>query len=114
MDPLNPTCPLHPNWSTNPTMVLTPVERNGVKILLAEGRVDAGLPDRLEAALAAHPGIAEIWLSSPGGDARAGNEAGRLIRRTLGPTTRITSGSAWFSRSEARRVGKECVSTGKS
>src|SRR3546814_12451392 len=112
-------------------MVLTPVERNGVKILLAEGRVDAGLPDRLEAALAAHPGIAEIWLSSPGGDARAGNEAGRIIRRNLGLTTRIPSGSACFSacnfvfmggipryvdpgRSEERRVGKECGSTGRS
>src|SRR3546814_12629534 len=78
-------------------MVLTPVERNGVKILLAEGRVDAGLSDRLEAALAAHPGIAEIWLSSPGGDARAGNEAGRIIRRNLGLTSRIPSGSACFS-----------------
>jgi len=97
MDPLNPTCPLHPSWSTNPTMVLTPVERNGVRILLAEGRVDAGLPDRLEAALAAHPGIAEIWLSSPGGDARAGNAAGRIIRRNLGITTRIPSGWACFS-----------------
>src|SRR3546814_8018273 len=97
MDAWNPTCPLHPNWATKPTMGLTPVERKGVKILLAEGRVDAGLPDRLEAALAAHPGIAEIWLSSPGGDARAGNEAGRIIRRNLGLTTRIPSGSACFS-----------------
>jgi hypothetical protein len=96
-DPINPTCPLHPNWSTNPTMVLTPVERSGVKVLLAEGRVDAGLPDRLTAALAAHPDITEIWLSSPGGDARAGNAAGRVIRSNMGITTRIPSGWACFS-----------------
>ena len=96
-DPANPTCPLHPNWSTNPTMVLTPVERSGVKVLLAEGRVDAGLPDRLKATLAAHPDITEIWLSSPGGDARAGNAAGRVIRSNMGITTRIPSGA----RSEA-------------
>src|SRR3546814_3089349 len=38
-----------------------------------------------------------MWLSSPGGDARAGNEAGRIIRRNLGLTTRIPSGSACFS-----------------
>src|SRR3546814_18974656 len=73
MDPVNPTCPLNPSWSTNRTMVLTPVERNGVKILLAEGRVDSGLPERLKAGLATHPGIAEIWLSSPGSAAPAGN-----------------------------------------
>src|SRR3546814_18790610 len=78
-------------------MVLTPVERNGVKILLAEGRVDSGLPERLKAALAPHPGIAEIWLSSPGGDARAGHAAGLIIRQNLGITTRIQSGWARFS-----------------
>lgn len=96
-DPVNPTCPLHPNWSTNPTMVLTPVERSGAKVLLAEGRIDAGLPDRLAAALAANPDVTEIWLSSPGGDARAGNAAGRVIRSNMGITTRIPSGWACFS-----------------
>lgn len=96
-DPANPTCPLHPNWSTNPTMVLTPVERGGVKVLLAQGRVDPGLPERLKAALAANPDITEIWLSSPGGDARAGNAAGRVIRSNMGITTRIPSGWACFS-----------------
>lgn len=97
MDPDNPTCPLHPGWSTNPTMTLTPVERGGVKILLAEGRVDAGLPDRLAKTLAANPDVREIWLRSPGGDARAGNAAGRVIRSNLGITTRIPSGWACFS-----------------
>lgn len=96
-DPANPTCPLNPNWSANPTMTLTPAERNGMKVLLAEGRIDAGLPDRLTKALAANPDIEEIWLRSPGGDARAGNAAGRIVRSNLGIITRIPSGWACFS-----------------
>jgi len=96
-DPANPTCPLNPNWSANPTMTLTPAERNGTKVLLAEGRIDAGLPDRLTKALAANPDIEEIWLRSPGGDARAGNAAGRIVRSNLGIITRIPNGWACFS-----------------
>lgn len=97
IDPANPTCPLNPDWSANPTMRLTPVAKNGAKVLLAEGRVDAGLPDRLKAALAANPDIGEIWLRSPGGDARAGNAAGRVIRSNFGLMTRIPAGWACFS-----------------
>lgn len=97
MDPANPTCPLNPNWSANPTMQLTPAVRGGVKVLLAEGRIDAGLPDRLKAALAANPEVEEIWLRSPGGDARAGNAAGRVIRSNFGLMTRIPPGWACFS-----------------
>jgi len=97
MDPANPTCPLSPNWSTNPTMTLTPVLRGGEKVLLAEGRVDAGLPDRLTKTLAANPDVSEIWLRSPGGDARAGNAAGRIIRSSLGMITRVPNGWACFS-----------------
>lgn len=97
MDPANPTCPLNPDWSANPTMQLTPVVKNGAKVLLAEGRIDAGLPDRLKAALAANPDVEEIWLRSPGGDARAGNAAGRVIRANFGLVTRIPSGWACFS-----------------
>ncbi|SIN85492.1 hypothetical protein SAMN02745824_2047 [Parasphingorhabdus marina DSM 22363] len=82
MDPDNPTCPMDPNWSNIPAMTLTPVERSGVKVLLAEGRIDRDLPNRLKQILASDPEIAEIWLRSPGGDARAGNEAGRIIRET--------------------------------
>jgi hypothetical protein len=97
MDPINPTCPLNPNWSTNPTMKLT-VEKHGtMKVMLAEGRVDSGLPDRLTAALKANPDVSEIWLRSPGGDARAGNAAGRIIRSNPGLATRIPSGWACFS-----------------
>lgn len=97
MDPVNPTCPLNPNWSDNPTMKLTIEKRGGMKVMLAEGRVDPGLPDRLAAALKANPDVGEIWLRSPGGDARAGNAAGRIIRSNMGLTTRIPSGWACFS-----------------
>ncbi|WP_338425135.1 hypothetical protein [Sphingopyxis kveilinensis] len=97
IDPANPTCPLNPDWSANSTMKLTPVVKNGAKVLLAEGRIDTGLPDRLKAALAANPDVGEIWLRSPGGDARAGNAAGRVIRSNFGLTTRIPAGWACFS-----------------
>lgn len=97
MDPANPTCPLTPDWSTNATMLLTPVVKDGTKVLLAEGRIDAGLPERLKAALAANPDVGEVWLRSPGGDARAGNAAGRIIRSNFGLTTRIPAGWACFS-----------------
>lgn len=96
-DPANPSCPLNPNWSTGQAMQLTPVERDGVQVLLAEGRIDAGLPDRLTQTLAANPKIEEIWLRSPGGDARAGNAAGRIIRANFGLMTRIPPGWACFS-----------------
>lgn len=96
-DPANPTCPLNPNWSTNPTMTLKVEKRGDMKVMLAEGRVDAGLPDRLTAALKANPDVAEIWLRSPGGDARAGNAAGRVIRSNFGLGTRIPKGWACFS-----------------
>jgi hypothetical protein len=97
MDPANPTCPLTPDWSNNATMQLTPAVKGGVKVLLAEGRIDSGLPDRLKAALAANPEVCEVWLRSPGGDSRAGNAAGRIIRSNFGLTTRIPSGWACFS-----------------
>lgn len=96
-DPANPTCPLTPDWSANATMQLTPVMKGGTKVLLAEGRIDAGVPDRLKAVLAANPDIGEVWLRSPGGDARAGNAAGRIIRSNFGLTTRIPAGWACFS-----------------
>lgn len=97
MDPANPTCPLTPDWSANATMQLTPVVKGGTKVLLAEGRIDGGVPDRLKAVLAANPDIGEVWLRSPGGDARAGNAAGRIIRSNFGLTTRIPAGWACFS-----------------
>lgn len=97
MDPINKTCPKELNWSSNRTMTLTVAKRNGGKVLLAEGVVDAGLPDRLTKALADNPDIGEIWLRSPGGNARAGNAAGIVIRKNPGIVTRIPAGWACFS-----------------
>lgn len=98
MDPDNPTCPANPDWSNNRTMKLTPVTKDGETVLLAEGVVDAGLPERLKQALAKNPEIAEIWLRSPGGNAVAGNEAGLVIRKFEVPVvTRIPAGWTCFS-----------------
>jgi hypothetical protein len=95
MDPANPTCPLNPNWSTNRQMTFTTQTINGRQVLLAEGMIDDNLVPRLRAALDSFQGD-EIWLRSPGGNARVGNEAGRLIRAAAIPT-RIPAGWACFS-----------------
>ena len=95
MDPDNPTCPANPNWSNYHEMRFTPQDVNGRRVLLAEGVVDDDLIPRLEAALR-DESIQEIWLRSPGGNARIGNQAGRLIRGS-GLPTRIPAGWACFS-----------------
>lgn len=95
MDPVNPTCPLNPNWSTYREMRFTPQDVNGKRVLLAEGQIDDNLIPRLEAALRDET-IQEIWLRSPGGNAQIGNQAGTLIRRS-GLPTRIPAGWACFS-----------------
>lgn len=98
MDPDNPTCPAAPNWSSNARMELTPADRNGHRVLLAEGVIGAGLAERLRAALDADESISEVWFRSPGGNALAGNEAGRLLRQSYpGIVTRIPAGWACFS-----------------
>ena len=96
MDRDNPTCPASPNWSNYREMRFTPQEVDGRQILLAEGEIDSNLVPRLEEALRNNPEVGEIWLRSPGGDARVGNQAGRLIRDN-GMVTRIPSGWACFS-----------------
>jgi hypothetical protein len=96
VDPINPTCPPNPNWSANRQMIFTVQERPGQRpVLLAEGMIDADLIPRLQAALATFQGD-EIWLRSPGGEARIGNQAGRLIRDG-NFQTRIPAGWACFS-----------------
>ena len=94
-DPDNPTCPARPDWAGKEPMRFTPEERDGRRVLLAEGLVDEGVAGRLAAALAAHK-PEEIWFRSAGGNARAGNEAGKIIRQA-GLVTRIPSGWACFS-----------------
>lgn len=95
-DPLNPTCPKHLNWSTYPEMHFTLDTSSGHRVLRAEGAIDEDVAARLQDALKTNAPIDEIWLRSPGGDARAGNEAGKIIR-TNGIPTRIPAGWACFS-----------------
>ena len=95
-DPLNPTCPKELNWSTYRQMRFTLDTSNGQRVLKGEGEIDEDMPLRLQEALQANDPIDEIWLRSPGGVARAGNEAGRLIRKA-GIPTRIPDGWACFS-----------------
>ncbi|GAB4479205.1 hypothetical protein [Erythrobacter tepidarius] len=97
MDPENPTCPAEPDFGPASAMRLTPADKHGKRVLLAEGNIDATLPARLKAAIEADDRIEEIWLRSRGGNARAGNEAGRIIRSYRGMLTRIPAGWACFS-----------------
>jgi hypothetical protein len=96
VDPANPSCPQHLNWSTYPQMKFTLDTSNGQRVLKAEGLIDEDVPAKLKDALAGNGQIDEIWLRSPGGIARAGNEAGKLIRAS-GIPTRIPDGWACFS-----------------
>ncbi|PSJ37444.1 hypothetical protein C7I55_23105 [Sphingomonas deserti] len=98
MDPVNPTCPKSLNWSNYRQMRFSTEQVNGRNILRAEGLIDDGVVERLQAALAAAEGgvIDEIWIRSPGGNARVGNAAGRVIRES-GIPTRIPKGWSCFS-----------------
>jgi hypothetical protein len=96
-DPDNPSCPATPDWGPPQAMTLTPAVRNGVHVLLAEGVIDASLPGRLQQAIDADDQLAEIWLRSRGGDAQAGNEAGKIIRSFPGMLTRIPKDWTCFS-----------------
>jgi hypothetical protein len=98
MDPDNPSCPKSPNWSSYRQMRFTPEKIGGRSVLRVEGMVDEGAPQRFRAVLAKHPPktLDEIWVRSPGGNARAGNEIGRIIREAAVPT-RIPKGWACFS-----------------
>jgi hypothetical protein len=95
-DPRNPTCPANPDWAAGGPMKFSMLQDHGKPVLLAEGQIDAGVVARLQTALQKNKLIREIWLRSPGGDARAGTEAGKLIRQTMIPT-RIPNGWACFS-----------------
>jgi hypothetical protein len=97
LDPRNPTCPEKPDWGVAKAMTLTPAERGGKHVLIADGIIDARLPVRLQAALDADERIEEVWLKSRGGDAAAGNQAGKIIRLFPGMLTRIPAGWTCFS-----------------
>ena len=96
LDPANPTCPKQLNWSTYREMRFTLDTSSGQRVLRAEGQIDEDMPARLAEALKTNDPVDEIWLRSPGGDARAGNDAGKIIRRS-GVPTRIPANWACFS-----------------
>jgi hypothetical protein len=96
VDSANPSCPVHPNWGPSSPMRFTLEKKDGRRLLLAEGGIDDNLLPRLREALKKYDPVDEIWLRSPGGNARVGNEAGKLIRQS-GVPTRIPSGWACFS-----------------
>ncbi len=97
MDAANPTCPQSPNWSNNRQMTLHVLQRPGQRpVLLAEGFVDNDLDPASAGGAARRFQGDEIWLRSPGGNARVGNQAGRLIRDNS-LQTRIPAGWACFS-----------------
>ncbi len=97
-DPSNPTCPAQPDWGPAKAMTLSKRDLDsGGRALVAEGIIDAGFPERLKKAIEADDQIAEVWLRSRGGDALAGNEAGKVIRSFPGLVTRIPSGWTCFS-----------------
>ena len=96
-DPNNPTCPAEPDWGPAKAMTLAKRDVDGTRVLVAEGIIDATLPRRLKAAIDGDEQIAEVWIRSRGGDARAGNEAGKVIRSFPGMVTRIPAGWTCFS-----------------
>lgn len=96
-DPNNPTCPAEPDWGPARAMTLTKRDTDSGRVLIAEGIIDSGLPQRLKAAIEGDDTIVEIWLRSRGGDAHAGNEAGKVIRSYPGMVTRIPAGWTCFS-----------------
>lgn len=96
-DPANPTCPAAPDFGPVAAMTLTPADRNGQRVLIAEGKIDTSLPARLREAIEADDQIGEIWIRSSGGDAAAGNAAGKVIRSFPGMLTRIPPGWTCFS-----------------
>lgn len=96
MDEENPTCPAEPDWGPAERMTLSTREGEEMNVLVAEGIIDSTLPGRLREAIEGDPMIGEVWVRSRGGDARAGNEAGRIIR-SYALTTRIPAGWTCFS-----------------
>jgi hypothetical protein len=96
-DPDNPSCPGQPEWGPLKVMTITPAVKDGKHVLILEGVVEDTLPARLKAAIAKDEQVEEIWLKSRGGDAEAGNAAGRVVRGFPGMATRIPAGWTCFS-----------------
>ncbi|MEI6643591.1 MAG: hypothetical protein WCL10_16285 [Novosphingobium sp.] len=97
MDKDNPSCPAAPDWGQAKAISLAAADMGGKHVLIADGIIDSTLPKRLKAMLDADERIEEIWIKSRGGDARAGNLAGKVIRSYPGMVTRIPKGWTCFS-----------------
>ena len=97
MDPDNPSCPQTPEWGPLKIMTITPAVKDGKHVLILDGVVEDTLPARLKAAIEKDDKVEEIWLKSRGGDAEAGNAAGRVVRSFPGMATRIPAGWTCFS-----------------
>ena len=93
----NPTCPMKVDWGQPRAMTLTVADKGRKRVLIADGIVDSRLPERLKAAIDSDERIEEVWLKSRGGDAVAGNRAGKVIRSYPGMVTRIPAGWTCFS-----------------
>ncbi|MBF9150464.1 hypothetical protein [Novosphingobium jiangmenense] len=63
------------------TTLFVPLSREGRKILLIAGAVNADAGPRLASALSANPEVEEVWLNSPGGAVVGGLAMGRELRR---------------------------------
>ena len=96
-DPDNPSCPGQPDWGPLKAMTITPKVVDGKHVLVLDGVVEDTLPARLKAAIGKDDQVEEIWLKSRGGDAEAGNAAGRVVRSFPGMATRIPAGWTCFS-----------------
>jgi hypothetical protein len=96
-DKENPSCPAQVDWGQAKAITLTPADKASKHVLIADGIIDSTLPKRLKAILDADDRIEEVWIKSRGGDALAGNAAGKVIRSYPGMVTRIPSGWTCFS-----------------
>jgi hypothetical protein len=63
----------------------------GKKVLILDGGVDDNAAARVDAALRTYGPVDEVWLNSPGGNARQGTAIGQVLRR-WGVSARIPSG----------------------
>lgn len=61
--------------------LFVPLNREGKNVLVIAGAVNADAGPNLAAALAANPGVEEVWLNSPGGAVVGGLAMGRELRR---------------------------------
>ena len=80
--PADPACPPNPTWPDVGPMRFRVEQLDGAPVLIGEGVIDAGTLPRLRQVLDGFQGD-EMRLRSPGGDARAGNLAGNLIRARM-------------------------------